>query len=319
MIVESVRFSIIVPAYNAEADLESTVRSALEQTNPDLEVIISDDGSSDGTLAVANALARSDTRIRVVTGENGGCSVARNRGFSVSRSEFCVLLDAGDRLCPEYLETMAGFIDARPGFDIYSCNGDRLMAGGRTEPFLSGAAYEVETSWTIDDLIPVDHIFIVAIVRRSMHERIGGFRSDLRYAEDYDFWLRALAQGAAHRFLPERLGVYFESPTGKSKNRIPHAEAQIRIFEDLAAMPQLTDEERALCAEKLTALRTRIRRVRLETRIQAGDYRGARAEYLRVRAAYLSLPLYLAGLLIMTISPRLYARAFALRDAARAV
>ena len=312
------RFSVIIPAYNARDVLERTVRSALSQTYHDFEVVISDDGSPDDTLDVANALAKTDARIRVVTGLNGGCSVARNRGFEAATGEFCVLLDSDDMLKPDYLATMSAFIDERPGYDIYSCNGDRLMAEGRTEPFFSGPEYARETSWTLDDLIPVDRIFIMATVRRATHQRIGGFRSDLRYAEDYYFWLRALAQGARHRFTAQSLGTYVESASGKSKNRIPHAEAQIRIFEALAAMPELTDAQRALCARKLEGLHTRIRRVRLETRVVEGDYAGARGEYLRVADAYIDKRKYAMGLAAMMIIPRLYARLFAARKAKRA-
>jgi glycosyltransferase involved in cell wall biosynthesis len=311
------RFSVIVPAYNAREILEATVRSALDQTLADLEVVVSDDGSPDDTLAFAQQLAAEDARVRVVTGLNGGCSVARNRGFEAASGEFCVLLDAGDTLKPDYLATMSAFIDARPGYDIYSCNGDRLMAGGRTEPFFSGPEYAKETSWTLDDLIPVDRIFIMATVRRDTHERVGGFRDDLRYAEDYDFWLRALALGARHRFTPRSLGIYVESASGKSKDRIPHARAQIRIFENLSAMPELNDERRALCDSKLSDLRARIERVKLETRLQAGDFTDARATYRRVSAAYLSKSLYALGWVAMMVSPRLYAQLFAVRGARR--
>jgi len=312
------RFSVIIPAYNARDVLERTVRSALSQTYHDFEVVISDDGSPDDTLDVANALAKTDARIRVVTGLNGGCSVARNRGVEVASGQFCVLLDADDMLKPDYLATMSAFIDRCPGYDIYSCNGDRLMAEGRTEPFLGGDGYDRETSWTLDDIIPVDRIFIMAVIRRETHARLGGFRDDLRYAEDYDFWLRALALGARHRFIPQRLGIYVESAGSKSKNRIPHAQAQIRIFESLMAMPELTDTQRALCVRKLDGLRTRIRRVELETRLVDGDYRGARAEYLHVGDAYLDKRKYAAGLAAMMLSPRLYARLFAARATKRA-
>jgi glycosyltransferase involved in cell wall biosynthesis len=310
------RFSVIIPAYNAHDVLESTVRSALDQSYDDFEVIVSDDGSPDDTLDVALQLA-ADSRVRVATGPNGGCSVARNRGFEAAAGEFCVLLDAGDMLKPNYLATMSEFIDARPGYDIYSCNGDRLLTSGRTEPFFSGPDYARETTWTLDDLIPIDRIFIIATVRRATHQRIGGFRSDLRYAEDYDFWLRATALGARHRFTPERLGIYVDSPSSKSKNRIPHAHAQMRIFESLAEMPELNDTQRALCRGKISDLATRIERVQLETRLQAGDFSDARATYTRVSAAYLSKPLYAAGWVAMMISPRLYARLFAARGARR--
>jgi glycosyltransferase involved in cell wall biosynthesis len=311
------RFSVIIPAYNAADALEQTVDSVLAQEFGALEVIVSDDGSKDATLEVAHRLAEKDSRIRVVTGENGGCSVARNRGFEAATGEFCVLLDAEDMLKPHYLSRMSTFIDACPGYDIYSCNGDRLMAEGRTEPFLRGPEYDAEKSWTLDELIPIDHIFIMATVRRSLWVRLGGFRCGLRYAEDYDFWLRALATGARQRFIPDRLGVYVESPTGKSKNRIPHAQGQIRIFEDLAQMPDLTDAQRALCRRKIADLRTRIERVELETRLQAGDYSNARAVYGRISAAYIDKRLYAIGWVAMMISPQLYARLFAARDAKR--
>jgi GT2 family glycosyltransferase len=174
-----------------------------------------------------------------------------------------------------------------------------------------------ETSWGLEDIIPVDRIFIVAVFRRELWERLGGFRSDLRYAEDYDFWLRALAARAKHRFTPQYLATYVETATGKSRNRIPHAEAQIRIFSDLAATPGLTEDEITLCGEKLLGLRARIERVQLEARLQEGDFAGARGVYSGLSAAYLSKPMYAAGWVAMMLSPRLYARLFARRAARR--
>jgi GT2 family glycosyltransferase len=312
-----VRFSVIVPAYNAGDALEVTVRSALEQHHDSFEVIVSDDGSADDTLAKAHALAETDARLKVVTGPNGGCSVARNRGIEAASGEYCVLLDSDDRLDPDYLAQMNAFIERCPDYDIYSCNGLRLMAGGRTEPFFAGPDYAQETSWGLADLIPIDRIFIMATFKRDLHARTNGFRSDLRYAEDYDFWLRAMALGATHRFTPQLLGTYVESASGKSKHRIPHAEAQIRIFADLAAMPELSASERALCERKLADLRARIERVKLETRLQDGDFAEARATYGGLSAAYISKPMYAAGWVAMMLSPRLYARLFASRSARR--
>jgi glycosyltransferase involved in cell wall biosynthesis len=314
-----VRFSVIIPAFNASDSLESAVQSALAQNHDSFEVVVSDDGSADDTLAKARLLAEADARVRVVTGPNGGCSVARNRAVQAARGEFCVLLDVDDMLGPEYLTEMSAFIDRRPGYDIYSCNGFRMMAGGRTEPFFSGPEFGAETSWVLEDIIPMDRIFIVATMRRSLHERIGGFNSELRYAEDYDFWLRALARGARHRFTPGLLATYVESATGKSKNRIPHAEAQIRIFADLAATPELTDAQRKMCERKLADLSTRIERVRLEDRLRSGDFTDARSTYARISAAYLSKPMYAVGWIAMMISPRLYAGLFAARSARRSV
>ena len=311
------RFSVIVPAYNASENLSATVRSALAQELGDLEVVISDDGSTDNTLDIAHALAAEDPRVIVVTGENGGCSVARNRAFAAASGEYAVLLDSDDQLLPGYLSAMSAFIDARPGRDIYSCNGIRRTADGSSEPFLSGAAYAAETSWTLDDIIIINHIFITAVLRRDLWERVGGYVEGLRYAEDYDFWLRALALGAKHIYTPQQLSIYLEQATGKSKNRIPHAEAQIGVFTRLSEMPELTDAQRRLCAEKIALLHTRIERVELEARLQRGEFAGARGAYLGVRRAYNSQAMYVGGLALMMVSPRLYARVFRARDSRR--
>ena len=311
------RFSIIVPAYNAAETLRSTVESALAQTTCDFEVIVSDDGSTDETLSLAHDLASCDSRIRVVSGPNGGCSVARNRAVEQAAGEFCVLLDSDDLLGPEYLSRMSAFIDANPGFDLYSCNGTRRLPSGAEEPFFDGPGYARETSWTLDDLIPEDRIFIMATFRRDIWERVGGFRSDLRYAEDYDFWLRALAAGATHRYSPQRLATLVFRTDSKSKNLIPHAQAQIGMFEDLSQEYDVTPHQRELLQRKIASLNARVRRVELEGRLHRGEFAGARGEYIAVRSAYLSRPAYLAGLAMMLVSPRLYARASARRMASR--
>lgn len=313
------RFSVVVPAYNAAETLEAAVRSALKQASGDFEVVISDDGSTDDTLAVARSLAARDARVRVVTAENAGCAAARNRGFEAAAGEFCLPLDSDDLLAPDCLSALSAFIDARPGFDIYSSNGTRIMPDGRSEAFFSGAAFERETSWTLSDIIIVNRINITSAVRRELWARVGGFTDGLRYAEDYDFWLRSLALGARHIFTPQRLGIYVNRAGGKSKNRIPHAQAQLGIFTRLAQVPELSEIQRALCAEKLELLEKRIARLELEARLQNGEYAGARRDYLGLRSAYNSPAMYAAGMALMLASPRLYASVFGARDARRTV
>ena len=313
------RFSVVVPAYNASSTLEATVASALEQRCDDFEVVISDDGSSDDTLVIAQALAERDSRIRVVSAANAGCAVARNRGFEAAAGDYCVPLDSDDKLAPDCLPLLSDFIDSHPGFDIYSGNGTRVLTDGRTEPFFSGPAFERETSWVLDDIIIVNRINITSAIRRDLWVRIGGFWAGLRYAEDYDFWLRSLALGARHIYRPQTTGIYLNRAGGKSKNRIPHAEAQIEIFTRLAAMPELNDAQRVLCAEKIGLLGKRIERLELEDRLGRGEYAGARRAYLGVRSAYHSQALYVAGLALMLASPRLYTAVFGARNARRTV
>lgn len=93
--------SIIVPAFNAERFLPRTLASAQRQTHPNLEIIVIDDGSTDGTRAIAEKVAAGDARVRVLTIENGGVALARNLGIDEARGEFVAFLDADDLWHPE--------------------------------------------------------------------------------------------------------------------------------------------------------------------------------------------------------------------------
>lgn len=95
--------SVIIPAYNAERYLREAVESALAQTHSHLEVVIVDDGSTDGTRRLAEELAAGDARVRVFSQENAGVGAARNRGIAEARGEFIAPLDADDFWYPEKL------------------------------------------------------------------------------------------------------------------------------------------------------------------------------------------------------------------------
>ncbi len=113
--------SIIVPTYNAARFLPATLNTVLEQTYPDWELLVINDGSRDDTEAVAHQMATEQAelwagRIRVLTIENGGAGPARNYGFSMAdpRSEFILFLDHDDFLEPTALETLLAAVNSRP-------------------------------------------------------------------------------------------------------------------------------------------------------------------------------------------------------------
>lgn len=98
--------SVIVPVYNAQIYLEKCVRSILAQTCRDLEVILVNDGSRDNSLALCQALAAEDERIRVLDGPNGGAAAARNRGLDAARGEFVAFVDSDDSIDPQMYELL---------------------------------------------------------------------------------------------------------------------------------------------------------------------------------------------------------------------
>lgn len=98
--------SVVVPAYNVESYVGEAVASVMAQTVKDWELILVDDGSTDRTAEICDAMAQADSRIHVVHTPNGGLSVARNRGLALCKGEWITFLDADDLLHPRFLEIM---------------------------------------------------------------------------------------------------------------------------------------------------------------------------------------------------------------------
>jgi CDP-glycerol glycerophosphotransferase len=133
------RISVVVPVYNVERYLAACLRSVAAQTVRDLEVVVVDDGSTDGSRAIAAEIARRDDRFRLVTQANGGLGSARNTGADAASGEFLAFLDSDDALPPDAYERLLGALE-RTGSDFASGNVHRLTSAGVVQaPFLSRA------------------------------------------------------------------------------------------------------------------------------------------------------------------------------------
>lgn len=124
--------SVIIPAYNCEQWLGEAVASVIAQSDRDWELLLLDDGSTDGTGALCDRLGESDRRIRVLHIPNGGVSMARNRGIRAAHGEWITFLDADDILHPEAFATLLRLADKHHA-DIVS--GDLVEFEGESSPF----------------------------------------------------------------------------------------------------------------------------------------------------------------------------------------
>lgn len=124
--------SVIVPVYRAEALLRVCTDSILGQTFPDLELILVDDGSPDGSGALCDAIAGEDGRVRVIHRENAGVSSARNAGMEAARGDYIAFCDADDRLAPDAIETLYAALTAA-GADSAGCGHYNLRPDGSAE------------------------------------------------------------------------------------------------------------------------------------------------------------------------------------------
>ena len=104
--------SVIVPAYNVEKYIEKCISSIQEQTYQNIEIIVVDDGATDGTGALVEKMAKLDSRIRVIHQTNAGVSAARNHGMDAAQGEYIVFVDGDDYLAPDYVEYMLSLVNS---------------------------------------------------------------------------------------------------------------------------------------------------------------------------------------------------------------
>lgn len=121
-------YSVIIPVYQAAKDLERCVLSWLAQTERKLELILVDDGSTDGSSGLCDKLAERDARIRVIHQKNAGVSAARNTGIRAAGGEFLLFTDSDDYVAPDYLEKMAG-LQKETDSDLVLCGFHHLYDG----------------------------------------------------------------------------------------------------------------------------------------------------------------------------------------------
>ena len=108
--------SVVIPLYNKETSIAQSLNSVLSQSYNDFEVVLVDDGSTDGSVAIVESI--NDSRIHLIRQENGGPSKARNTGVKYAKGEWILFLDADDELLPGALEMFADTIMANPSYDF---------------------------------------------------------------------------------------------------------------------------------------------------------------------------------------------------------
>lgn len=246
----SPRFSIVVPAYQAEATLAETVEAILAQTWSSWECIVVDDGSSDATFAIAQGFARKDPRVHVAHQVNTGTAGAYNTGVTMASGKYVVICSADDILLPTHLATMSAFIDAEQEYDIYSSNGYFWEPGLSRELVYAAESGATVHSLELADVIRRCFYSVGATYRRELFSTIGGYRVGI-YGEDYDFWLRGMASGARHRYLPEALSLHRISQTQKSAALEKVFRSDIRLVSDLRQSFSLSPEEQLAVEEAI--------------------------------------------------------------------
>ncbi len=214
--------SVIVPAYNAERYIERTLRSALDQTYRELEVIVVDDGSTDDTAAVVEAVKATDKRVQLIRQENAGVAAARNAAIAAASGRYVAPLDADDLWCPTKIASQVRRMEnAGPDAGMVYCWWVAIDANGRE---LYGAASWSAEGDLYEALAYVNFIgnASIPLFRRSCLDAVGWYDStflahDAQGCEDWDLTLRVAARYRTIS-VPEYLVGYRQSTTSMSSN-----------------------------------------------------------------------------------------------------
>lgn len=264
-------FSVLVPAYQCAGLIGSTLESILAQTLPAHEVIVCDDGSTDGTADVAESFA---PRVIVLRNEHRGSSATRNACLARATGTHVVGVDADDLVLPGLLAAYRDALRLRPDLQIVTCDA-YLETDGRIfdRYYRRTARFHV-----VDQRRAALHqhfIFSFAAVLRSTAVAIGGWDERLEGAMDTDFLLRLVLAGAAAGLVWEPLAVYRMRSGSLSSNRARSMREMVEIVEHALEREQLSPEERATVMADLEIKRRLTALAELDQALagQGGDVR----------------------------------------------
>lgn len=291
--------SVLMANYNGARHIAAAVRSVLDQSLADLELIVIDDGSRDDSLAAVARAAGGDPRVRVIAQDsNGGPGAARNRGLEAACGRWIAVADSDDLMAPDRLERLvdvAAACWAEVVVDNLIIFDDACDEPWR--PFLTGPAYAQGRWLTLADYIGSARMYsdrpqlgyLKPLICRRTLERTGvRYREDLRIGEDYDLILRLLAEGARMRLEPRPLYRY-RRHAGSVSHMMQRSqlEAMRRADEDFdRAYPELPDDARRAQAARRRSLEAALAYDGVIARLKAHDVAGGLSESLRAPACW---------------------------------
>ncbi len=220
------KISVIVPVYKAEKYIEACTAAILGQTEPDLELLLVDDGSPDESGAICDRLADTDERIRVIHKPNGGASSARNRGLSEATGRYVMFCDSDDRPAENWCKELLNAMEAG-GADLCVC-GYYCVKDGKTvreSVIRSEDGKPVDTDlWTLFDIRQLNTPWNKIFRRSALEANALRFDETMTDGEDQYFNLRYLEKaGQRIRILPQALYYYTEDNAQSVTSRyIPH-------------------------------------------------------------------------------------------------
>lgn len=211
--------SVIIPVYNRRELITRAVDSVLTQTLPPTEIILVDDGSTDGTREIVENLAARNPNVCLIVQANAGSSAARNRGIEAAKGEWIAFLDSDDVWIPEKLANSFALVEREPDIDFVHTNWLAHYPDGRREAgkkildlnCLDCRFYLLQRFYTKTSTV---------VMRRDLALRLGSlFPTDIKVYEDYEFFWRAIMAAKAIGYVKTFDMIAYQTPVSLIRSR----------------------------------------------------------------------------------------------------
>jgi len=220
------KVSIVIAVYNDESYVADAVESALSQTLAPLEVIVVDDGSTDGT---ADVLKRYEGSIVIVSQRNQGPGAARNKGLRMSRGEYVSFIDSDDFIIPEKSAQQAEILDGHP--EVGLCYGICQAIDARDGHVIKTTRPGHGASGRSKAPFPPSYPTLAFMARREWLERVGGYAEDIRLSEDTELRFKLWAAGCVFMSHNDLVGTYRIHVGSLSEDPVTHWHTHLRVAE----------------------------------------------------------------------------------------
>lgn len=246
--------SVVMAVYNGAGNLDDSIRSIVNQSFQDWELIVVNDGSTDDSASILSAWQQRESRLKVLTCANGGLTLALIAGCGIARGQYVARQDCGDFSRPDRLSRQFELLESDRAAVLASC-GVAVVGPGRKPISEVHMLPDIETRLEEGDDLEIRSLpsHSSAFFRRSAYEAAGGYRPQFYYAQDLDLWTRMARLG---RFIttPEILVEFSIDPVSISARA--RAE-QVALTKLIVALRGATEAESRQLLEKASAIRKR--------------------------------------------------------------